>query len=134
MYLNLGDGRFEDQTSTSGIVQHGGRGLGVIVADFENAGRLNVFVGNDGEANFYFVNETPPASRKLVLSEQALVYGLAFNYDGKPQACMGIAAGDFLNDGLLDLLVTNYYADTNTFYRQSAGRAVSRHDAGGGTQ
>jgi len=118
MYLNLGDGRFEEQTQASGIVADDGRGLGVIVADFENTGILNVFVGNDAEPNFYLVNETRPQSGQLSFSEQAMISGLAFNHDGKPQACMGIAAGDVLNDGLLDLFITNYYADANTLYRQ----------------
>ncbi len=120
-FLNLGDGRFVEASDGSGLAVTGGRGLGIAAADFSGSGRLSVFVANDTDANFYFRNETPAAEAVPVFREDAVVSGLAFDRDGRTQACMGIAADDANADGLLDLFVTNYYEESNTLYLQQPG-------------
>lgn len=115
LYLNRGDGRFIDATTRSGIVQPDGKGLGVLAADLSGSGRLEVFVANDGVANFHFRNEH---AGDTAFVQAALETGLAFNGDGLPEACMGIAAGDADGDGRIDLFVTNFYRESNTLYLQ----------------
>jgi tetratricopeptide (TPR) repeat protein len=119
LYHNLGDGRFENVTQQSGVVAIDGKGLGVVAADFEHRGRLNVFVANDTSANFYFRNETPGPGSPLAFKEQAIMSGLGFDEVGNQQACMGVAAGDANVDGLLDLFVTNFYGESNGLYVQT---------------
>jgi thioredoxin-like negative regulator of GroEL len=121
VYLNRGNGTFEDVSESSGILAPNGYGLGIVAGDFEGAGRLNVFVANDGTANFYFVNQTDPRNGKLKFVEQALVAGLAFDADGFAQACMGVAAGDADGNGLVDLYVSNFYNESDTLYLQQPG-------------
>lgn len=118
MYLNLGDGRFQDVTESSGIVAPDGKGLGLVIADFDESRRLSIFVGNDTTANFFFQNKTSVAGSLPNFVERALLSGLAFDEAGKAQSCMGIAVGDANEDGRLDLFVTNFYADSNTLYLQ----------------
>ena len=125
VYLSRGDGTFENVTASSGIDLPNGYGLGIVAADFEGTGRLNLFIGNDETANFYFVNQTERGDGKLRFAEQALIAGLAFDADGLAQACMGIAAGDADGNGLLDLYVSNFYNESDTLYlQQSAGLFV----------
>lgn len=114
-YANAGDGTFREETPQFGLTGENGRGLGVVAWDADGSGRLGLFVANDGTANFFFrrSNETPPQ----LFSEQALASGLAYDEFGKPQACMGVAAGDADGDGRTDLYVTNYYHESNTLYR-----------------
>jgi len=120
LYLNLGDGRFRDISETSGVTTPEGRGLGVMCADFDGSRRLSLFVANDMSANFYFVNQTTaPDAPQFV--EQALLSGLAFDNQGQAKACMGIASGDFNQDSLLDLFVTNFYRQSNDLYLQQPG-------------
>jgi tetratricopeptide (TPR) repeat protein len=119
LFLNLGDGRFQDVSQTAGIVVPDGKGLGIVAADFDGSGRLSLFVANDGVANFYFVNETSPPGTMPRFREQGLASGLAFDRDGDAQACMGVAADDADGDGRLDLFVTNYYRESNTLYLQA---------------
>ena len=116
LYLNLGNGRFQDVTESSGIVRDGGKGLGVVAAEFDGTGKLNVFVANDLMANTYLVNKSTNGKMKFI--EAALDRGLAFGDDGQGQACMGIAVDDANGDGRLELFVTNFFAEANNYFTQ----------------
>ncbi len=119
LFSNHGDGTFADITEDSGIVAPLGFGLGIVAADFSNRGQIDVFVANDGYANFYFVNQTKQPGGRVELSERAVASGVAFDPNGAPQACMGVASADADGDGLIDLFVTNYFNEANAFYRQT---------------
>ncbi|HVX13469.1 MAG TPA: FG-GAP-like repeat-containing protein [Pirellulales bacterium] len=120
-YLNLGDGRFQEMTAEAGLVGSGGNGLGIVAADFDRTGRLNLFVANDQDANFYFVNRTTAAAARPMFEERGLLSGLAFDGDGRALASMGVAAGDANGDGRLDLLVTNFSQESSTVYLRDSG-------------
>jgi len=122
-WINQGAGTFQDRTDSVGIQAADGKGLGVISADFDNDGWVDLFVGNDTTGNFLFKNlgtGTAPAevaeSEWRGFQEIGVLAGVAFNRDGKGEACMGIACEDLNHDGLFDLFVTNYEKETNTFY------------------
>ncbi|MCA9143501.1 MAG: VCBS repeat-containing protein [Planctomycetaceae bacterium] len=119
LFSNRGDGTFSDITQESGIMAPLGFGLGIVTADFSGRGLLDLFIANDGYANFYFVNQTKQAGDQVKLRECAVTSGIAFDPNGAPQACMGVATTDADRDGLLDLFVTNYYNEANAFYRQT---------------
>lgn len=131
-FLNLGDGAFRRVTSAAGIEVPNGKGLGVVAADFDGSGRLSLFVANDGVPNFFFLNQTSAPGAAPRFAEQGLASGLAVDVDGRPQACMGVAAGDADGDGHLDLFVTNFFNEFNTLYRQQASCvfADETHSAG----
>ncbi len=122
---NSGDNSFSDFTEVTHFDAPNGDGLGLVIADFENTRQLSVFVANDGVANHFFVPESTDGlqrqSTPFRFRERALESGLAFDRDGKAQACMGIAADDTNRDGLLDLFVTNFYNESNTLYIQHPG-------------
>ena len=116
LYQNLGDGRFADVTNESGIVAPNGKGLAVVLADFEGHRRLNAFVANDTTANFYFVNHGEHPGGPLRFVDQGVQTGLAYDGNGTAQSSMGVAVGDANDDGTLDLLVTNFTKEVNSLY------------------
>ena len=105
-------GRFVDVTAEAGIVDHDGRGLGVVAADLDRDGLIDLFVANDTTANFLFRN-----CGGLRFEEVGISAGAATNANGGYQAGMGVACGDLDGDGLPDLAVTNFYGESTTFYR-----------------
>tara|TARA_R110002095_G_scaffold188226_5_gene165684 strand:- start:153777 stop:156707 length:2931 start_codon:yes stop_codon:yes gene_type:complete len=120
LYLNTGDGTFKEISEQAGIVVPDGKGLGIVAADFNGAGQLSLFVANDAVANFFFQNDSK-SSAAPQFRESATSLGLAFETNGFPQACMGVAAGDVNGDSWLDLFVTNFYAQSNTLYLNQEG-------------
>ena len=114
LYENIGDGGFREITETAGIVANGGKGLGAVAADFNQDGRLDVFVGNDATENFLWSNESDHSGIKL--NNIAIQSGVAVGSDGRPQACMGIAIADVDENSFPDLFVSNFEFETNTFY------------------
>ena len=116
LFVGNGDGTFTDATLKAGIQTPNGKGLGVVIADFSNDGWPDIYVANDGEPNFLFQNQTQSKGGSLSFSEWGLASGAALSADGRAQAGMGIACDDFDHDGWLDLYVTNFFQDYNTFY------------------
>lgn len=125
LYLNLGDGRFEDITQQAGIVDQDGRGLGIVAADFDESHRISLFVGNDMSRNFFFANQTPSRGAAPQFLERGLLQGVAVDSRGIPKASMGIAAGDANGDGRLDLFITNFYRESNNLYVQNVDHTFS---------
>jgi hypothetical protein len=102
LFRNRGDGTFEDVTEAAGIGAAVGPGLGVVCADFNGDGWPDIYVANDGAAAHLWINQ-----RNGTFKERSLLSGTAYNAEGAPQAGMGVAAGDFDNDGDEDILKTN---------------------------
>ena len=103
------DGQFRDVTLETGII-HKGRGLGVAFADYDLDGDTDIYVANDGTMNFLYQNQ---GNR---FAEVGLYAGGRYNEDGLAEAGMGVEFGDWDNDGLQDIFVTNFAQETNTLY------------------
>lgn len=119
LYRNTGTGQFVDESLSCGVQQlPPSPGLGVLTADLNDDGALDLYVANDTTANFLLLNDG-----KAHYTDQAVVAGAAFNRLGEGEAGMGVACGDVDGDGRLDLFVVNYYGESNTLYRNE-GRGL----------
>lgn len=131
VYRNRGDGQFADITEEAGWTAGDGKGLGLVLADFNHDGRCDAYVANDGTPNFLFEqtaaegvstvtgNEVGTAAAMITpirFAECGLIRGVAVNERGQPEAGMGVASGDFDRNGWRDIFVTNFFQETNTLY------------------
>ena len=118
LYRNLGRGRFEDVTVKSGLASSLGRGMGVSVADFNGDGWQDVFVANDAERNFLFMNRGDGTFK-----EEALFQGVALNDDGIAVNGMGSDAKDFDNDGFVDIFYNDLANQVFALFRNERGKS-----------
>ncbi len=116
LYRNDGGGRFTDVSEAAGIRSVAGPGLGVVAADLDGDGLVDLYVANDQAANHLWLNRGNGTFR-----EDALARGAALNELGQPEAGMGIAVADPDGDDDLDLFLTHLSGETNTFYRNDGG-------------
>lgn len=115
-YRNQGDGTFLDVTAESQANAPDGKGLGVVIADFDDDGWPDVYVANDGTPNFLFHSLGKSPEGTLRFEEIGIRSGSGLDNAGRAQAGMGIACGDLTESGRLDLFVTNFYRETNSLY------------------
>jgi enediyne biosynthesis protein E4 len=115
LYRNNGNGTFTEVSEKSGITKANGTyGLGVLVGDFDNDGWPDIYVANDSAPAAFYHN-----NRNGTFTDIGIEAGCAFSVDGKPQAGMGVTAGDYDRDGWLDIFKTNFAGDTSSLYHNT---------------
>ena len=112
LFVNRGDGRFDDISEAAGLAEVARHGLGVVSADFDDDGRIDIYVANDGSPNSLWINQ---GGMRFV--DDAFLAGAAVNADGKTEAGMGVDAADYNQSGRDDLFVTHMRRESNTLYR-----------------
>ena len=111
LFHNKGQGVFEEVTNSAGVDKEFGHGLGVVTADFNGDGWIDIYVANDGDHNQLWTNQ-----RNGTFVNDALLAGAAVNRNGQTEAGMGVDAGDFDGNGTDDIFVTHLMDETNTLY------------------
>jgi len=111
-FENLGNGHFRRIAQSSGLYGAQNKALGVVIADLNNDGLCDIYVANDTAANFLFLNQG-----NLEFQERATLLGGALSAEGRAQASMGVALGDYDQNQYLDLYCTHFSEEGNTLYQ-----------------
>ena len=114
LFHNNGDGTFTDVSRESGIAEHLGKAWGVVAADLNGDGRMDLFVSNDTVANSLFMNGGGGR-----FEETGFTAGVAYSEDGRARSGMGVDAADFDDDGWMDLFVANIDHEMYSLYRNN---------------
>jgi hypothetical protein len=103
LYRNNSDGTFTDISEKAGVVNPvEGKGMGVVVCDYNNDGWPDVYVANDTTRNFLYRNNGDGT-----FTDEALFNGAGYDENGVAQGSMGVDCGDYNKDGWLDFIVAN---------------------------
>jgi len=112
LFHNDGNGTFTDVSARAGISRAASRSLGVLAADYNDDGWIDLYVANDGDPNQLWINQRGSGT----FTDEALLAGVAVNRNGQAQGSMGIDLADIDADGDEDLFVTNLDNEGNTLY------------------
>ncbi len=118
LYRNNGDRTFTDVTDAAGLGRSDGHGFGVVSADLNGDGLIDLYVANDMYPNFLYLNRGDGT-----FADAGESSGAAYDAKGKAHSGMGVDAEDVNGDGRPDLVVTNFDNEYNTFY-QNLGRGL----------
>jgi hypothetical protein len=112
LFHNNGDGTFTDVTVKAGVEDKDKYyGFSTIFISLNGNGKPDLVVGNDSEPNFLYMNKGDGT-----FDDQSYLSGFALNKDGREIASMGIAAGDYENNGLVDFYVTDFGDDYKVLF------------------
>ena len=121
LFHNNGDGTFTDASVKAGVSDPGNYyGFTAIFVDVNNDGKPDLLVANDSDPNYLYINKGDGT-----FEDRSYVSGFALNNDGREIASMGLAVGDYLNNGLVDLLVTDFSDDYKTLYHNDGGASFT---------
>lgn len=103
LFRNLGNGRFEDVSVSSGVAAGGGHGFAVGLLDLDGDGKPDIYVANDMKPAFVFQN-----LGGMKFAERGVASGAGLMAGGRFMAGMGVALGDIDGSGRPSVLVSNY--------------------------
>jgi hypothetical protein len=113
LYHNNRDGTFTDVSKKAGVSDEEHRyGLTSIWSDFDNSGKLDLLVTNDGQPNYLY-----QGNGKGTFEEIGFTSGVGLSESGARQANMGIATGDYLHTGRMSILISHFDSEYAAFYR-----------------
>ena len=115
LFHNDGDLRFSEVAARAGVSDPKGYfGLGIAWVDTNTDGWPDLYVGNDSNANFLYINQ-----KNGTFKESGFPVGVAVSEDGAEQGSMGIAIGDYDRSGRFSIHVTNFAEEYNALYRNN---------------
>ncbi len=121
LFHNNGDGTFTDVSVKAGLADtQGYYGLSSVFVDVDDDGWLDLLVANDSVPKYLYRNK-----HDGTFEDFSYLSGFALSDDGREQAAMGIAVGDYNRDGKVDFCITNFSDDYDTLYRNEGDATFS---------
>ncbi len=115
-YQNRGGGRFENATAKAGLAGFAARGLGVAASDYDQDDWIDLCVANDQDPTWLFKNRGDGTFEEI-----GMIAGISHSENGKALSGMGVAAGDYDNNGWTDFFITNYVNEPNSLFKNEGG-------------
>jgi hypothetical protein len=113
LYHNNGDGTFTEVSKAAGVSDPQNRyGLTAVWTDFDQDGHIDLFVTNDGQPNYLYLNDGTGHFKDIAYNA-----GVAVSQDGVEQANMGVALGDYLHTGRFSIFITHFSDEYAVLYR-----------------
>jgi len=121
LFHNNADGTFTDVSKKMGVDGSNGYfGLDALFADINNDGKPDLLVANDSTPNYLYVNKG-----NATFKDESYETGFALNGDGREAANMGLAVGDYENNGHLSVFSTTFSDDYPILFRNDGTGAFT---------
>jgi enediyne biosynthesis protein E4 len=122
LFHNNGDGTFTDVSEKAGVSDQTNRyyGLTPVFVDVNNDGKVDLVVANDSTLSYLYLNRGDGT-----FEDASYASGFALNEDGREVAAMGVAIGDYLNNGLLDFAITDFSDEAKLLFRNDGGSSFT---------
>ena len=118
LFHNNGDGTFTDVSEKAGVSDKKHYyGFTSVFVDVNDDGKVDLLVANDSTPNYLYLNNGDGTFK-----DASFTSGFALNQDGQEVANMGMAIGDYRNNGLLDLYTGTFSDDYKPLFR-NGGKA-----------
>jgi hypothetical protein len=112
LFHNRGDGTFEDVSKKAGVNNPNlYYGLGAVWGDYDNDGWPDLYVADDTTPNYLYHN-----NHDGTFTDVGMLSGTALSGDGRAEGSMGVDFGDYNNEGLFDIIVTNFAEQSSALY------------------
>ena len=112
LFHNNGDGTFTDVSVKAGVNDPNKYyGFSSVFVDLNNDGKVDLVVADDSTPNYLYINKG-----NGTFEDDSYASGFALNQDGREVASMGLAVGDYDNDGWDDLFITDFSDDYDVLY------------------
>ena len=112
LYHQKADGTFEDVSVKAGVSDpQKYYGFSSAFVHVDDDKWLDLIVVNDSTPKLLYINKGDGT-----FEETGYPSGVALNENGREQAGMGLAVGDYDNDGRVDFHITNFSDDSNVLY------------------
>jgi hypothetical protein len=113
LFHNNGDGTFTDVSEKAGVSdKRHYYGFSSTFVDIDDDGKVDLIVADDSSPNYLYINKGDGT-----FQDASFYSGFALNQDARETASMGVAVGDYMNNGRLDLYTTTFSDDYKTLYR-----------------
>jgi len=113
LFHNNGDGTFTDVSEKAGVAdKQGYYGFSSVFVDVNNDGKQDLVVTDDSSPNYLYINKGDGT-----FDDDSFSSGFALNQNGREQAGMGLAVGDYRNNGLIDFYTGTFSDDYKPLFR-----------------
>ena len=122
LFHNNGDGTFTDVSEKAGVADTLNRyyGLTPVFVDVNNDGKPDLVVANDSTLSYLYLNRGDGT-----FEDASFATGFGLNEDGHEVAAMGIAVGDYMNNGLLDFAISDFSDEAKLLFRNQGDGGFS---------
>jgi hypothetical protein len=124
LFHNNGDGTFTDVSVKAGVDDNTNLyyGLTPLFVDVNNDGKVDLLVADDSTLSYFYLNKG-----NGTFEDVSLTSGFALNEDGREVAAMGIAVGDYLNNGLLDFAISDFSDESKLLFHNDGNANFSEY-------
>jgi len=114
LFHNNGDGTFTEVSAKAGVSDETNRyyGFTPVFVDVNNDGKVDLVVSDDSTLSYLYINRGDGT-----FEDASYASGFGLNQDGHEVAAMGLAVGDYLNNGLLDFAISDFSDEPKLLFR-----------------